>query len=138
MYPEDLLIAKMMSCPVCGKDIRTVGNIREHLRKHRKKGYCLVCGLRRCTCMSPEEAVKRYPKLKEMKCYRCYHFWQQCYRPERTSRLYVKVGWLWMVQACGLVEDYPIFLREPKCDMFEEVRGDVDEAKRLYKSTTDL
>jgi hypothetical protein len=81
---------------------------------------CLICSQEPCTCMTPEEALQRYSWLRNYPCVSCVHFWQVC-SGNRRSRLYVdKRGRLMMIQACGLVPDYNIYVVGTNCDMFEE------------------
>jgi len=105
-------------CPICSAWM-DADNIDTHLREHREEGYCLICWSKPCRCMTPQEAIEKFPILKKLPCINCSHFWQVL-TDGRTSKLYVYRGKLVMVQACGFVPDYNILERAKNCNLYEE------------------
>ena len=121
------MLEEELFCRICGLDLVSFnlngGDIRVHMETHRQEGYCLICSSKDCRCLSPFEAMQKFP-LKSRPCASCVHFWQECYGGKSHSKLYIdKRGRLIMVQGCGLVEDYDILARSQNCDLYEDLHS---------------
>lgn len=78
--------------------------------------------------MSPKEALESTPWLKNSKCDECYNFWQK-----GTFLYETPEGKLMIVQGCGCVPDYNLWVAQTRECIFEPLSRYSQKSTQLTK-----